>query len=235
MACCRLSRISVPSASRSSSSPVRWLTSVIRAVVPLRSGPCSGCLDRVADLDVVAGVEPVRPAGEGHAGVPEFSVLAADRLGAGVELVEVFVGGLRDHDRGLARAAVGVRGVQRPVLGALLIGVEVDRDRGCRSPGSLRGFRLGGRGLGRVGRQDPARAGCASVVRAQRSRRRLGGFGPRVRRRRRAGSGVGHRPRSASHRRPRQLRAVATVRLLRRARPRHGSRSSRVRVGGDHC
>ena len=48
-------------------------------------------VDGAANLDVVAWVQFVGPAGHGNALVAELSVLAADRLGAGVELVEVFV------------------------------------------------------------------------------------------------------------------------------------------------
>jgi hypothetical protein len=56
----------------------------------------------------------------------QFSVLAADRLGASVELVEMLVGSLRDHDRGLAVGVVGVGGVERLVLGVSLACVQVD-------------------------------------------------------------------------------------------------------------
>ncbi len=53
--------------------------------------------------------------------VAEFAGLVADRLGAGVELVEVLVGGLRDHERALACCAVGVRGIERGVFGLALL------------------------------------------------------------------------------------------------------------------
>jgi hypothetical protein len=83
-------------------------------------------LDCVADLDLVASVQLVGPTGHWDAVVAKFSVLAANRLGASVELVEMLVGGLRDHDRGLAVGVVGVGGVERLVLGVSLVCVQVD-------------------------------------------------------------------------------------------------------------
>jgi hypothetical protein len=79
-----------------------------------------------ADLDLVAVVQVVGAAGCRYRVVAEFVVLMADGLGAGVEVVEVLVGGLRDHDRCPPGLAVGVCGVQRGVLGAGEIRVEVD-------------------------------------------------------------------------------------------------------------
>ena len=98
-------------------------------------------------------------------------MLVADRLGAGVELVEVLVGGLGDHDRALRRLAVGVRGVERVVLGALLVGVEVDAVRGRRSRGARVRLAVAERVLGRAGRRGLGRVSCGS---ARRARRRVG-------------------------------------------------------------
>jgi len=58
-----------------------------------------GMGNRTADLDVIAGMQSIRPAGNPHRVGSELSVLGPDRLGAGVELVEVLVGGLGDHER----------------------------------------------------------------------------------------------------------------------------------------
>jgi hypothetical protein len=85
-----------------------------------------GVLDRVADLDVVPGMEPVGPAGDRDAVVAELSVLVADGLGAGAELIETTVEPLRDHDRGPPVDAVGVRRVECLAFGVLLTGLKVD-------------------------------------------------------------------------------------------------------------
>ena len=50
-----------------------------------------GVVDGVADLDLVAGMQRVWPAGNRDRLGSELAVLVADRLGAGVELVEVLV------------------------------------------------------------------------------------------------------------------------------------------------
>src|ERR1019366_8029417 len=88
--------------------------------------PVLGVVQGAADLNVVAGVEVVGAPGSRDRFVAELAVLMADGLGAGVELVEVLVGGLRDHDRSPSGLAVSVGGVERGVLGAREIRAEVD-------------------------------------------------------------------------------------------------------------
>lgn len=85
-----------------------------------------GMDDVAADLDLVAGMEAIGASGHWERVGPELPVLMSDRLGAGVEFVEVVVGGLRDHDRPLPDLAVLVGGVERGVLGAGRVGVVVD-------------------------------------------------------------------------------------------------------------
>jgi hypothetical protein len=72
--------------------------------------------DRGAQLDLVPGAQVIGAAGDGQGLVPEVAVLAADGLGAGVELVEVVVGGLRDHDGSSSGALIRSRSVECGVL-----------------------------------------------------------------------------------------------------------------------
>ena len=58
-----------------------------------------GVLDGVADLDLIAGVQPVRAAGDREAVWAEFAVLLADCLGAGIELVDVVVRDRTESER----------------------------------------------------------------------------------------------------------------------------------------
>ena len=101
-------------------------TAAVRARVPLAELRAVGEGDGAADLDLVARVQGVGAARDGERLGAELTVLAADGLGAGVELVEVFVRRLRDHDRGPSRSAVGVGRVERLVLGVGRVICEVD-------------------------------------------------------------------------------------------------------------
>ena len=90
-----------------------------------------GVVDGVPDLDLVAGVESVGTSRDRKAVLAELLVLAADRLRSRVELIQVFVRGLCDHERAPARGTVMVRGFQRLVFNVLLVGVEVHAVAGC--------------------------------------------------------------------------------------------------------
>ena len=68
--------------------------------------------------------------GAGIVSVPSSAVLVADRLVAGVELVEVVVRGLGEHDRRAPVRGVGVGGVERGVFGAGAVGADVDARAG---------------------------------------------------------------------------------------------------------
>jgi hypothetical protein len=85
-----------------------------------------GMGDRPTDLDVVTGTELIRPARDRPRVLAELAGLRPDRLRAGVQFVEVLVRGLSDHDRRSPCGAVGVRGVEREVLGAGAIVGDVD-------------------------------------------------------------------------------------------------------------
>ena len=68
--------------------------------------------------------------GAGIAVGAELAVLVADRLVAGVQLVEVVVRGLGEHDRRAPVLGVGVGGVECGVFGAGEVGAGVDARAG---------------------------------------------------------------------------------------------------------
>ena len=60
----------------------------------------------------------MRPAGNRQALLSELAVLDADRLRAGVQLIEPIAGGLRDHERVPASVAVRVGAFERDAFDA---------------------------------------------------------------------------------------------------------------------
>jgi len=87
-------------------------------------------VDSATDLDLVAGVEAVRAAGRWDRVGAELGVLVADRLVARVQLVEVVVRGLGEHDRRAPVLGVSVGGVECGVFGAGEVSAGVDARAG---------------------------------------------------------------------------------------------------------
>ena len=166
-----------------------------------------GVVDGAADLDLVAGVQARTGGRRRDASVAELAVLVADRLGAGVQLVEVVVRGLGEHDRRSparrsAWAASSAASSARVRLGAMWT-----RPRAASRGSLVRGGRRG-TAAGRGDRRGRGRGRCASAPRRLASAGCWLEVGPQSAGADGLGSGAGRRPRSTARPRSRPRRTA---------------------------